>query len=215
MNSTDPPDGDRIPDDAAGADGADYPMDDLRIITTPQELRACFQPLRGTLLDLLTERAATVGELAEAVERPSSSVAYHVKVLHDAGLLKVVRTRRVRAIEERFYGRTAKVFYVGQIRREDVGTGSNPLAVAAAESVPAHEADRLRSIHRHARIGREHAAAFWEKVFELTREFSALPRVGEAVYAFVAGLYPTQYPSLPPRANGDVEAGGESEAAKP
>jgi DNA-binding transcriptional ArsR family regulator len=191
--------------EAEPAAGADYAMDDLRIITRPEELRACFHPLRGTLLDLLTERAATVGELAAAVGRPSSSVAYHVKVLLEAGLLKVVRTRRIRAIDERFYGRTAKIFYVGQIRREELGTGSNPLALAAAESVPAHEADRLRSIHRHARIGREHAAAFWEKVFQLTREFSALPRAGEEVYGFVASLYPTQYPSLPPSDQAYVE----------
>jgi len=179
--------------------GPDYPMEELRIITTPDELRACFTPLRGTLLDLMTERAATVAELAEAVGRPKSSVAYHVKVLLEAGLVKVVRTRRVRAIEERFYGRTAKIFYVGgQIRRKDLALVTNSLEVAAAEAVPAHEADRLRCMHRHARISREHAAAFWDKVFELTREFSALPRAGEEVYAFVAGLYPTQYPSLPP-----------------
>ena len=179
--------------------GPDYPMDDLKMISTPQELRACFHPLRSTLLDLLSERAATVGELAQAVGRPQGSVAYHVNVLVEAGLLKVVRTRRVRAIEERFYGRTAQIFYVGQIGREHVPLVSNALEVAAAESGAAHEADRLRCIHRHARIGREHAAAFWDKVFELTREFSSLPRDGQEVYAFVAGLYPTQYPTLRPR----------------
>jgi DNA-binding transcriptional ArsR family regulator len=204
MRSINGPEQDRA--EALDPRDSDYPMEDLRIITTPQELRACFDPLRGTLLDLVTERAATVAELAEAVGRPKSSVAYHVKVLVEAGLLKVVRTRRVRAIEERFYGRTAKIFYVGQIRREDLALVANSLEVAAAQSVPAHEADRLRCIHRHARISREHAAAFWDKVFELTREFSALPRAGEEVYAFVAGLYPTQYPSLPPSHQGDVEA---------
>ncbi len=182
----------------ADRQGSDYEMDDLKIITTPLELRACFHPLRTTLLDLLAERAATVGELADAVGRPQSSVAYHVNVLLEAGLVKVVRTRRVRAIEERFYGRTAAIFYVGQVKGEHLALVSNGLEVAAAESGTAHDADRLRCIHRHARIGREHAAAFWEKVFELTREFSSLPRDGEEVYAFVAGLYPTQYPSLRP-----------------
>jgi len=38
---------------------------------------------------------------------------------------------------------------------------------------------------------------FWERVFELTHEFTGLPRSGETVYAFVAGLYPTDYPTLP------------------
>src|SRR5690606_34171323 len=92
----------------------DYDLEDLRIIESPEELKAVFHPLRDTILDLLLERAATVTELAEALRRPKSTVAYHVGVLERAGILKVVRTRRVRAIDERFYGRTARTFYVGR-----------------------------------------------------------------------------------------------------
>jgi DNA-binding transcriptional ArsR family regulator len=175
----------------------DYELDDLRIITSTPELKATFHPLRDQLLDLVLERAATVGELAAAVGRPKSSVAYHVNVLVDAGLLKVVRTRRVRAIEERFYGRTARIFYVGQIEAEQLSAIPNILVDAAAESVPAHEADRLRAIVRQARISRKDAADFWDRLFALTREFSALPRSGEETFRFVAALYPTDYPSLP------------------
>jgi DNA-binding transcriptional ArsR family regulator len=175
----------------------DYDLEDLRIVSSARELRAMADPLRGTLLDLLLERAATVGELAVAVGRPKSTVAHHVGVLVDAGMLKVVRTRRVRAIDERFYGRTARIFYVGAIRPEQARILSNYLAVAAAESVPAQEADDLRAILRHVRIPRERAAEFWERVFELTHEFTGLPRSGETVYGFVAGLYPTTYPTLP------------------
>ena len=77
----------------------DYDLDDLRIISAPQELRAVAEPVRNTILELVLERAATVAELAQAVGRPKSTVAYHVGLLVDAGLLKVVRTRKVRAIE--------------------------------------------------------------------------------------------------------------------
>ncbi len=175
----------------------DYDLEDLRVVSSPQELRALFDQLRGTLLDLVLERAATVGELAAAVQRPKSTVAHHVGVLVDAGLLKVVRTRKVRAIEERFYGRTARIFYVGVIQPEQVATIPNYLSMAAAESIPAHEADDLRAVMRHARISRERAAEFWERVFDLLREFTQLPRSGETVYGFVAGLYPTEHPTLP------------------
>jgi DNA-binding transcriptional ArsR family regulator len=182
---------------SSNAPTPDYDLEDLRIVSSPRELRAMADPLRGTLLDLLLERAATVGELAVAVGRPKSTVAHHVGVLADAGMLKVVRTRRVRAIDERFYGRTARIFYVGAIRPEQARILSNYLAVAATESVPAQEADDLRAILRHVRIPRERAAEFWERVFELTDEFTRLPRSGETVYGFVAGLYPTTYPTLP------------------
>lgn len=190
----------------------DYDLDELRIVTTPQDLKALFHDLRDTLLDLVLERAATVAELAEAVGRPKSTVAYHVGVLVDAGLLKVVRTRRVRAIEERFYGRTARIYYVGQIHPDQVPLITNYLSEAATASMPAHAADNLRAILRHARISPEHAASFWERVFELVNEFSELPRSGDTVYGFVAGLYPTQFPTLPAP---HVDDGDAPEAAAP
>ena len=179
----------------------DYDLEDMRIVSSPQELRAMADPLRTTILDLLLERAATVGELATAVGRPKSTVAHHVGVLVEAKMLKVVRTRRVRAIDERYYGRTARIFYVGAIRPEQASILSNSLAVAAAESDPAHEADDLRAVLRHVRIPREQAAKFWEGVIDLAREFSQLPRDGQTVYEFAAGLYPTDYPTLPEQAD--------------
>jgi hypothetical protein len=123
-----------------------------------------------------------------------------VNVLVAAGMLRVVRTRRVRAIEERYYGRTARLFYVGVVNKpgEDPSTvHANALSVAAAESGPAHEADRLRSLLRHARIPRKDAAEFWERVKTLASEFAQIPRTGDTVYGFTAGLYPTDYPTLP------------------
>jgi DNA-binding transcriptional ArsR family regulator len=178
----------------------DYDLADQIVVTAPRQLRALADPLRATILDLLLERAATVAELAAAVGRPKSTVAHHVNVLVDAGMLRVVRTRRVRAVDERFYGRTARTFYVGVVDRpgEDPTTvHANALSVAAAESLPAHEADDLRTILRHARIAPDQAADFWEKVLVLSREFAALPRSGDTVYGFAAGLYPTGFPALP------------------
>ena len=178
----------------------DYELAEKTIITAPAQLRAIADPLRDTIMDLLLERAATVSELAAAVKRPKSTVAHHVNVLVDAGMLRVVRTRRVRAIDERYYGRTARVFYVGVVDKpgEDPTTvHANSLSVAAAESGPAHEADRLRSILRHARIRGEDAAEFWDRVLVMAGEFAQTPRSGDTVYGFVAGLYPTDYPTLP------------------
>src|SRR5918996_1817244 len=178
----------------------DYELAERVELTTPAQLRAMADPLRGTILDLLLERAATVAELAAAVQRPKSTVAHHVNVLVEAGMLRVVRTRRVRAIDERYYGRTARTFYVGVVNRpgeDETTVHANALSVAAAESVPAHEADQLRTILRHARIPEERVAAFWERVDALTREFAQLPRSGDTVYGFAAGLYPTDYPTLP------------------
>jgi DNA-binding transcriptional ArsR family regulator len=178
----------------------DYDLADDVEVSTPTRLRAMADPLRSTLLDLLLERAATVTELAAAVARPKSTVAHHVGVLLDAGLVRVVRTRRVRAIDERYYGRTARLFRVGVINKVDGRPEiafTNDLSVAAAEAAPAHAADDLRSVLRHVRIPREQAVLFWENVLGLAKEFSGLPRAGDTVYGFVAGLYATEHPTLP------------------
>ncbi|PWR15890.1 ArsR family transcriptional regulator [Micromonospora sicca] len=178
----------------------DYDLPDTVEVSTPGQLRAIADPLRATILDLVLERAATVAELATAVGRPKSTVAHHVKVLLEAGMLRVVRTRRVRAIDERYYGRTGRTIHVGVVRRPGDTTTPvcvNGLSVAAAESVPAHEADTLYSTIRHARIPKESAAQFWRRVEALIREFTELPRSGDTVYGFVAGLYPTDHPTLP------------------
>jgi DNA-binding transcriptional ArsR family regulator len=178
----------------------DYDLPELVEASTPAQLRAIADPLRSTILDLVLERAATVAELAIAVNRPKSTVAHHVNVLLDAQMLRVVRTRRVRAIDERYYGRTGRTIRVGVARRPGDTTTPvcvNGLSVAAAESVPAHEEDTLYSTLRHARIPRESAAQFWRRVEALIREFSELPRSGDTVYGFAAGLYPTDHPTLP------------------
>jgi hypothetical protein len=163
-------------------------------------LRALADPLHATLLELLLERAATVTEMARAVDRPKSTIAYHVNLLVHAELLRVVRTRRVRAIEERYYGRVARTFYVGVLNRPEdkqVVAGMNGLAKAAAESAPANAADDLRCLLVHARIPIEDVRSFWAQVQEVARQFAQIPRAGDQVYGFAAGLYPTDAPSLP------------------
>lgn len=178
----------------------DYELVDRLVVSTPAQLRAVADSLRATILDLLLERAATVAEIAAAVARPKSTIAHHVNVLVDAGMLRVVRTRRVRAVDERYYGRTARTFFIDVAHRpgEDATpTHANALSVAAAESVAAYEADELRSILRHARIPEERVEEFWDRVVSLADEFAQLPRRGTRVHGFTAGVYPTDFPTLP------------------
>ena len=41
---------------------------------------------------------------------PKGTVGHHLKVLEKAGLVRVVRTRQVRALTEKYYGRVARLF---------------------------------------------------------------------------------------------------------
>jgi DNA-binding transcriptional ArsR family regulator len=178
----------------------DYELADRIALTEPAQVMALSHPLRNTILSLLHERAATVTELAAALERPKSTVAHHVKVLLEAGLVQVVRTRKVRAIEERFYGRTARMFYVSVERSSegsDMPRDFNDFEVAARESSAAFQDGKLWGFIRHARISEEQASEFWERMAELVAEFDRLPRSGETMYGFAVGVYPTDHPTLP------------------
>jgi DNA-binding transcriptional ArsR family regulator len=178
----------------------DYELADRIALTEPGQVKALGHPLRTTILGLLHERAATVSELAVALGRPKSTVAHHVKVLSEAGLLQVVRTRRVRAIEERYYGRTARMFYVGVERSADgdeMPRDFNDFEVAAGESAAAFRDGKLWGFIRHARISETQASAFWKRMAELVAEFDRLPRSGDTMYGFAVGVYPSDYPTLP------------------
>ena len=162
-------------------------------------MKAISHPLRTAILSLLHERAASVSELSLALRRPKSTVAHHIKVLTEAGLARVVRTRRVRAIEERFYGRTARMFFVAVERGpegDELPLDFNDFEIAAAESAAAYRDRKLWGFIRHARISEAQASEFWERMAELVAAFDRLPRSGEKMYGFAVGIYPTDHPTL-------------------
>ena len=178
----------------------DYELADRMALTKPAQVKAIGHPLRTTILQLLHERAATVTELAATVERPKSTVAHHVDVLTQNGLLQVVRTRKVRAIEERFYGRTARMFYVAaepSPAGEAMPGDFNDFEVAARESATAFEQGKLWGFIRHARITEDQASQFWDQMAELVDAFDRMPGSGETMYGFAIGIYPTDHPTLP------------------
>jgi DNA-binding transcriptional ArsR family regulator len=187
----------------------DYELADRVEVSAPGQLRALADPLRSTILDLVLERAATVNELAAAVGRPKSTVAHHVGVLVDAGMLQVVRTRRVRAIEERFYGRTARIFAI-EPTTGVLDPALNPLGIVAAETADAARTDELRAIVRYVRIPRDRVSVFWQRLLELSQELTREPRGGTTVYGFAVAFYPVDRPTLP---DTDYLADAKPEAA--
>ena len=174
-----------------------YDLDETIVADSPARLKAVGNHLRALILDLVLERAMTVTELAERVRKPRGTVAHHVDVLVDVGLLKVTATRRVRAIEERFYGRTAQII----VFPEATNDGDLPfVADARAQADMSAPDDCMEGTGftlRHARIPAERAKEFTERVMALATEFTRLPRGGTREYAFLAGVFPTNRPVAP------------------
>lgn len=88
----------------------DYELDDVFTVEEPHQLRALADPRRARISALLRQRAASTTELATVLGIPKGTVGHHLKVLEKAGLIRVVRTRKVRALTEKYYGRVARLF---------------------------------------------------------------------------------------------------------
>ena len=97
---------------AHSATALDYDAADTLVVSEPAQLRALGDEVRGRIVALLRERAASASELAELLGMPKGTVGHHLQVLESAGLIHVVRTRRVRAVTEKYYGRVARLFMI-------------------------------------------------------------------------------------------------------
>jgi DNA-binding transcriptional ArsR family regulator len=179
----------------------DYELDEILEVRRPDQFRAVGDPTRQKIISLLSERAATTSQLAEALGQPKGSVGHHLKVLEEAGLIRVVRTRQVRAITEKYYGRTARLFDFlqgeGEVTREPalqlLRQVMNEYVAPGSDALPWE----LLTL-RHARIPASRAEEFSRRLLELADEFTDLETVqGERVYGLLAGVFLTDLPELP------------------
>jgi DNA-binding transcriptional ArsR family regulator len=147
------------------------------VVQETQQLRALADPLRAKLVLLIRERASSITELAEALAMPKGTVGHHMKVLESAGLVRVVRTRKVRALTEKYYGRVARLFVLksDEALPDDLAHGSLTglmLRQAADEAIasrPGPEQDQSALLH--ARLSERDVRRFQRRLNRLVADF--------------------------------------------
>ena len=184
----------------------DYELDDEIALETPAQLKAVFEDTRIKIVDLLLERAATIKELSDALGKPKGTIGHHISVLEENGLIKLVRTEKVRAIEAKYYGRTARTYIIGPPGDKVDGSYSMApghfLQTALSEYVAAANSGNYSgdqgwiSTLRYARIPDDRAVEWAQRLGELAQEFTGAERGGETTYGLVLGIYPTDRPHL-------------------
>lgn len=128
----------------------DYPLDDLLLLSTAEQVQAVGNLARFRILGVLSGRAATVTQLAEYSGLAKGSVSHHLQVLADAGLIRLVRTQKVRGGTQRYWGRTARAFEVApenpayHDRSLLLRTVAEDLAAAAPDTGQSLTVQRLR-----------------------------------------------------------------------
>jgi DNA-binding transcriptional ArsR family regulator len=181
------------------------------VIGDVEQLKAVSDPLRLSLLDIMSDdarRGWTAKELAERLETKQTKLYHHLSLLEEHGLIRVAETRVVSGILEKRYQIVARSFRVE--RALLTGAGSEAavgsvldavfekarteiLAGVRAGLIDLDEEDpdrrRMGLWSSHARLSPKSA----KKVLALAQRLSEiehLDEAGGAEYGVVVGFYP-------------------------
>lgn len=166
----------------------DYDAPDTLVVAEPEQLRALADGVRTSIIASLRERASSTQQLAEELGIPKGTVGHHLKVLERAGLVHVVRTRQVRAVTEKFYGRTARLFL---FQTEDPGDaraiGAAMLRQAASEIDRAPDGTGFG--HTKVSLTKKDMLRLERRLRRLMDDFRAAEAPDGEPYALVTAMY--------------------------
>src|SRR5262252_9481402 len=80
------------------------------VVTDLETLKILSDALRARILDLLRAEPLTVKQLAARLGRPPKKLYYHINLMEQHGLIRVVNTRLISGIVEKTYRATAYLF---------------------------------------------------------------------------------------------------------
>jgi DNA-binding transcriptional ArsR family regulator len=180
--------------------------DDL-VLREPAQFKALGHPLRHRLLVALRQRPATLAQLATALTAPKGTVGYHVKVLLDAGVVRLAYARTVRGGTEQYYEPTSPRLRIAP----DAPVGGDFLIRAAlAEMRPPDPDTPDRTLLRHLRLTPTQATTLATRLESLAADLpdhSDHPdhphhpdHPGDAgePYGLLLSVYRSDLPTLPP-----------------
>jgi len=174
--------------DAAEANGCDYETDDTLVVSQPVQLRAVANDVRAEIIARLRNRARSTQQLSEELGIPKGTVGHHLKVLEQAGLIRVVCTRQVRAVTEKFYGRTARLFiFHTEDPADERALGATMLRQAAGEIERAPEGATFGQAK--ARLAQKDMRRLERRLKRLIDDFRAAESADGTPCALTAVLY--------------------------
>ncbi|GII81042.1 hypothetical protein Sru01_60240 [Sphaerisporangium rufum] len=144
------------------------------------------------MVNLLRQRPATLGELTAALGSTKGTVAYHVRVLRDAGLVRLAGTRQVRGGTEQRFELVSKGFRLA----EDAGAGFL-LDAAKAEMSPARAGDPGHTVLRHLWLTTDEAHALAQRLDALAHDPDGTATEETEAYGLLVSLYRADTPRLP------------------
>ena len=196
------------------------PPDDILIIDNLETLKVIADPLRLKILELLRGETQTVKQLAAALNTPLKKLYYHVNLLEEHGLLRVVGTRVVSGIIEKQYQVTAYRLSVDRALLSPAAPASDERLDVFLSMILDHAKSEIKKGvraglidiarkslkqrglllgRRWIRMSPARAEAFLTRLKELEHEFETLQSdpadTDTLLYELLLGLYPTEPPA--------------------
>ncbi|MEU6981174.1 helix-turn-helix domain-containing protein [Streptomyces sp. NPDC046371] len=178
------------------------PTDDLPEtfhVTTDEQLRAVSNLTRHRIMGVLRSAPATITQIAEQVGLAKGSSSYHVRLLERAGLVKVVRTRKVRGVTERYYAMAAR-----SIELPAPATGQPDVLMRhALADLEASPVDGERHVGMaHLRLTDAQFTQLGKRLQALAEEYRELSDPSLPAASFVFALF---HPATPDQAEGEAK----------
>jgi len=162
------------------------------ILRTPAHFKALGHPVRHRIVNVLRQRSASLAQLASAMGLAKGTISFHVRVLREAGVVRVAGTRHVRGGTEQYFALVSEGFRV----HEDAGTGFL-LQAALAEMLPAGDSEPGHTVLRHLWLSEEQARALAVRLEDFAIRQDPADAVSGEAYGLLLSLYRADIPRLP------------------
>ncbi|YCK36588.1 ArsR/SmtB family transcription factor [Actinomadura sp. ATCC 39365] len=165
----------------------------LLSLRSSAQYKALGHPMRHRMVNLLRQRPATLSELTTALDSTKGTVGYHVRVLREAGLVRLASTRQVRGGTEQRFELVNRGFQL------DEETGARFLHDAAlAEMSPVRPGDPGHTVLHHVWLTPEEARTLAGRIEDYEHGQRLDPEHGTEAYGLLLSLYRADIPRLPP-----------------
>lgn len=197
-------------------------------ITSLETLKVFADPLRQQIIEALLDGAKTVKQVASELELAPTKLYYHVNLLEEHALIRIVDTRIVSGIIEKHYQASARSFNIehsllmpGQAGgsavemaldamldpiRQEIYRGIESGIINTSDDAP--QSRKLKIWRELSRLSEKEAEAFYDELEVLVRKYASRLNAPENAnsqpYTLIIGIYPAQPPTgKPSRPSGD------------
>ncbi len=167
------------------------------VLDDDERIRAYVHPTRMSLLRLLAHQALTTTGLARELGVHPANLTRHLRILEEAGLIRLVERRDTGRNLEKYYRATALAYEVRmrgdriEDRRATVlGILRDNLSIAAAAA--REGSTEVVGMLEQARIDSRELPRLIDRVQAVVREFADLDATGGVPYTLSLALYPAE-----------------------